>query len=197
MRMSPGSQNGVLRRALGPIKSVLSWWNPEAPQYAHPWSAFKPTTCLAGDPPKGIVMATRVHTLFDEHSDAPKAVPAPLPDPTAELIQPPVIMKKIARQPVVDALTAPVLPSLNSSAERKFQLAARLRSVAALNRPVRNFPLVMVSYRAVRETELSRKLLSIQPPDVLRMKRKSAQIIYLDLALAGEQSKQVRARNAA
>jgi hypothetical protein len=190
------------------ICQFLSFRPKERPEFAHPWSAFRPESYLAGMPPPGIVIATQAHKLIDSEPavSTPEAPPAIAPVQRhlslVVLAGNPAKQEEGMSEPVSErAAASPPAPLAPPREPQDFQLPARLHSVSKLNRIVA--PEVKSargtskkSFSANRPARVGvkpKRLLSIQPPAVLRKKRKTAEILHLDLALARAEKRRTKA----
>jgi len=191
------------------LHAVLPWLKPR-PRPAHPWTAYKPTTYLAGNAPEGIIIATKAAALV-----APPGQEIPT---AAAVIQKPIRASSPATVAAGEAvlgslslvviakassnaysLTEPSeietlsLPGIAAHTGKDFQLAARLRSVAHFNRksaPLKAQGLGQEGSHSVRRRKVA-------PPAILRKKSIQQPGQVIRLADRRAKSKRVALRIAA
>lgn len=199
--------------------------SPQKPQkYAHPWTAyspanFQPKTAAKTIPEMNVASRRSVTTSVTKlvRCTATDMIAKPRPAEVIKLVEvsprtnkreaepacclpPPVALKLIENHKIEEP--AAIFPALAAATGQDFQLAARLRSVSVLNR-VAIAPAVKQATkrsglnRPITPVAVNNRRRQIEPPAVRRMKRMSAEVIQLKMALARSELKQARARRAA
>ena len=182
--MSNVSQFGLFKWAIAMLRRAR-FGSRTAPEFAHPWSAFRAPTYLAGAAPEGIVLATRAGLLVGDLSgtrinvaiDLPSLESKELPSATfddAKSTRRPAKLRLVKSDPIAPPLLHPV------QSNQEYRLAARLRSVSVLNRPCR------YSTRLLQNTLASKPRRTNEPRMILRRNREPAEVV--NLAVLSEQN---------
>lgn len=163
-----------------------------APEFAHPWSTFRPPSYLAGAAPEGIVVATRAGLLVGDLSsirtkvtihlptlDSKEAPIAPLDD--VDSTRQPVKLRLAKNDPMTP------VPAFSVESAQEYRLAARLRSVSVLNRPCRH------STRPLQNALVFKRRHTDEPLTVLRRRnREAAEVVNLTILRAENQEAEVQ-----
>jgi hypothetical protein len=170
-------------------------------QFLHFWSAYRAETYLAGAPPPGIIIATQAHTLLPPEPVATTPA-APISIASGQPHLPLILPVAVSTEQAVDIIppvskNAPASALATQREPQNFQLPARLHSVSKLNRIA--LPVVKsarasskhatIVNRASRSVLTAKTSWTIQPPAVLRKKRRTAEILHLNLEMAHAESR--------
>lgn len=176
------------------VLSIVWPWGKRSMGPAHPWTAYKPTTYLAGAAPEGIIIATKARQLICSSSTTAEpqgatAVAVETKKPELQLVSDDSTVVEPVRVVESDAPFVQELPGIAAHSGHDFQFAARLRSVATQNGPVRQKAVLANNAPKAKAPPVRRT--RIEPPAVLKKKpRKTGQVIpFASLRRTAQKSK--------